>query len=145
MGSQLTQGTEVGLGPGDIVLDEDPAPVKNGHSSPEFSTYVCCSQTAGWIKMSFGTEVGIGQGHTVLYGDPAPPPPTRSTAHVTKWHLDPSSRLATIDIGRKFVGGCCAPSLFEGGAGYPSNTTWPEPRPTSVPSGILIHPAVSPQ
>ena len=25
----------------------------------------------------------------------------------TKWHLDPSSRLASIDMGRK-VGGCCA-------------------------------------
>jgi len=24
----------------------------------------------------------------------------------TKWHLDPSSRLATIDMGRKLGGGC---------------------------------------
>jgi len=29
--------------------------------------------------------------------------------------------------------------------GSPSNTTWPQPRPTSVSSGILIHPAVWPQ
>jgi len=50
--------------------------------------------------------------------------------------------LATIDMGRK-VGGCCAP--FRGGAGSPSNTMWPGPRPTSVPSGILIHPTVWPQ
>jgi len=28
---------------------------------------------------------------------------------------------------------------------YPSNTMWPGPRPTSVPSGILIHPTVWPQ
>jgi len=27
-------GTEVGLGPGDIVLDGDPAPPRNGHKSP---------------------------------------------------------------------------------------------------------------
>jgi len=27
----------------------------------------------------------------------------------------------------------------------PSNTMWPGPRPTFVPSGILIHPAVWPQ
>ena len=32
-----------------------------------------------------------------------------------------------------------------GGAGSPSNTMWPGPRPTSVPSGTLIRPAVSPQ
>jgi len=29
--------------------------------------------------------------------------------------------------------------LFVGGAGSPSNTMSPGPRPTSVPSGILIH------
>jgi len=34
---------------------------------------------------------------------------------------------------------------FLGGAGSPSNTVWPRLRPTSVPSGILIHPAVWPQ
>jgi len=32
-----------------------------------------------------------------------------------------------------------------GGAGSPSNTMWPGPRPTSLPGGILIHPAVWPQ
>jgi len=52
------------------------------------------------------------------------------------WHLDPSIRLATIDVDRK---------LFWGGAGSPSNTMSPGPRPTFVPSGILIHPAVWPQ
>ena len=36
-------------------------------------------------------------------------------------------------------------SLSGGGAGSPSNTTSPGPRPTSVPSGILIHPAIWPQ
>jgi len=30
--------------------------------------------------------------------------------------------------------------LSMGGAGSPSNVMWPEPRPTSLPSGILIHP-----
>jgi len=52
----------------------------------------------------------------------------------TKCYLDPSSHLATINMGQK-VGEC----LFRG-AGSPSNTM--SPRPTSVPSGILIHPAV---
>jgi len=48
--------------------------------------------------------------------------------------------LATIDINRKLG----AVHLL-GGAATPSNTTAPRPRFTSVPSGILIHPAVSPQ
>jgi len=37
----------------------------------------------------------------------------------------------------------CVPLL--GGAATPSNTTSPRPRFTSVPSGILIHPAIWPQ
>ena len=49
-------------------------------------------------------------------------------------------RLATIDMGRK-LGGLCP----FGGAGSTFNTMWPGPRPTFVPSGILIHPAVWPQ
>jgi len=49
--------------------------------------------------------------------------------------------LATIDMGRK-VGVLCT---FLGAAGSPSNTMSPGPRPTSTPSGILIHPAVWPQ
>ena len=35
-------GTEVGLGPGLIVLDEDPAPPKTGHSTPSFLAHVFC-------------------------------------------------------------------------------------------------------
>jgi len=35
--------------------------------------------------------------------------------------------------------------LSMGGAGSPSNTISPGPRPTSVPSGILIHPTIWPQ
>jgi len=76
-----------------------------------------------------------------------------------KWHRDPSSRLATINIGRKVgavplihsvvwpqqtgqkVGGY-AP-FFGGGAGSPSSTVWPGPRPTSmIPSDILLHSAI---
>ena len=34
---------------------------------------------------------------------------------------------------------------FLGGAESPSNTMLPGPRPTSAPSGILIHPAIWPQ
>ena len=58
----------------------------------------------------------------------------------TKWHLDPSSHLATTDMGRKLG----AVPLLEG-ARFPSNTMCPGPRPTSTPSFILMHPTVWPQ
>jgi len=35
--------------------------------------------------------------------------------------------------------------FFERGAGFPSSTMWSGPRLISMPSAILIHPAVSPQ
>jgi len=72
-------GTEVCVGPGHIVLDGDPAfPTKKGHR-PQFSAYICCGQTAGWIKMSFDMEVGLGPGHVLLDGDPIPR--IRGTVH----------------------------------------------------------------
>jgi len=64
-------GTEVGLGPGHIVLDETQLPPKKVHSPP-FSAHVYCGQMAGWIKMLLGTEVGFGPDHIVFDGDPAP-------------------------------------------------------------------------
>jgi len=67
----------------------------------------------------------------------------------TKWQLNPSSRLATIDMGRKLQdavpllrGGELGPHLTQGS---PPNTMSPGPMPTSVPSDILIHPAGWPQ
>ena len=58
---------EVGLGPGNFVLDADPlAPPQKGGRSPQFSAYVYCGQTAGWIKIALGTEVGLGPVHIVL-------------------------------------------------------------------------------
>jgi len=61
----------------------------------------------------------------------------------TKWHLDPSSRLATIDMGQKVGGGCCAP-FCQRELG-PHLTVLPGLRPTFVSSGIVIHPAIWPQ
>ena len=60
----------------------------------------------------------------------------------TKWHLDPSSHLATTDMGRKLG---IPPPFGGGGAGFPSNTMSLGLRPMSLPSGILIHPAIWPQ
>jgi len=59
------------------------------------------------------------------------------------YHLDPSSRLATVNMGRKFGGGSALFSVR--GAGSPSNIKSPGPRPSSMPSGILIHTAIWPQ
>jgi len=68
----MTLGTEVGLGPGDIV-GWGPTPQKGGHRCPHFTVHVYFGQTAEWIKMLLGTEVGHGLGDPVLDGDPAPP------------------------------------------------------------------------
>jgi len=65
---------EVGLDPGHIVLDGDPALPKNGWYNPQFSAHVRCGQTAGWIKMPLGTEVSLGPGDIVLDEDSAPLP-----------------------------------------------------------------------
>ena len=63
---KMPLGMEVGLGPGDFVLDGDPAPLsKNrGTAAPNF-WLVYCGQTAGWIKVPLGTEVGLGPGDIV--------------------------------------------------------------------------------
>jgi len=45
-------------------------------------------------------------------------------------------------MGGKLGRGLCP--LFCRAAGSPSSTMWPGPRPTSMPSAILIHPAVWP-
>ena len=61
---------EVGLGPGQIVLDGDPAPPPKMDTASQFSAHVCCGgQTAAWIKMPLDTEVDLGPGDTVLDGD----------------------------------------------------------------------------
>jgi len=53
--------------------------------------------------------------------------------------------LATIDMGQKVCVGATVPLSVGRGAGSPSNTMSPGPRPTSIPSGILIHSTVWPQ
>jgi len=69
---KIKLGTDVGLGPGHIMLDEDPAPPLKKGAQPQFSAHICCVQAAGWIKMPL-TEVNLGLGDIVLDGDPATP------------------------------------------------------------------------
>jgi len=67
-------GMQVGLGPGHIVLDGDPAPLPQRSTAPQFSAHICCSQMAAWIKMSLDMELVLGPGDFVLDGDLAPAP-----------------------------------------------------------------------
>jgi len=64
-------GLQVGLGPGHIVLDGDPAPSPPTGHSLQFSAHFCSGQMAAWIKMPLGMEVGLGPYDFVLDGDPA--------------------------------------------------------------------------
>ena len=107
-------GVEVGLGPGDYVLDGDPAPasLKTGGSTPDqFSAYVDCGQTAGWIKTALGTEVGLGPGHIVLGGDPAPLPKKGDGPLLSTFPLHFSSNVLMakrLDGSRRHLARRCA-------------------------------------
>jgi len=100
---KMPLGTEVGLSPGNIVLDGDPAspppqmggpPQKRGHSSPLLFFQFYCGQADGWLKMPLGTDIGLGLAHIVLDGDSAPP--KRGTA-------TPSQFLAHVCCGQTWV------------------------------------------
>ena len=73
----MPRGMDVGLSPGDSVLDGDPVtlPKIGGGAPSKFSAHVYCGQTAGWIEMTLGMEVGLSSGDlVVLDGDLAPSP-----------------------------------------------------------------------
>jgi len=138
---------EVGLSPGDFVLDGDPAPSrkgaelcdrwgpsspthKEGRARPQFSAHVYCGQTAACIKMAFGTEVGLGLRDIVFDGDPAIPRkkvhthPTQFLAHVycgqtAGWMKTP---LGTdVDLGPGHTVLDVIPEVHERGAAAPSS------------------------
>jgi len=74
---KMSFGMEIDLGPGDIVLDGDPAPPspQRGRSpTPQFSAHFYCGQMAGCIKMPLGIEVGPSPSDFVLDGDPTSSP-----------------------------------------------------------------------
>ena len=64
---------QVGLGPGHIVLDGDPAPPPKGAQPPPIFGPYLLRKIPAWIKTSLGMELGLGPGDFVLDGDPAPP------------------------------------------------------------------------
>jgi len=84
---KLVLGKDVGISPGDFVLDGDPVPFpqKGRSPPPQFSAHFYCAQTAGCIKMPLGMEVGLSPGEFVLDGDPAPFPKGGGRSTVTNF------------------------------------------------------------
>ena len=66
-------GMDVGLSPGDFVLDVDPVPLpkKGVEPPPQFLAHFYCGQTVECIQMPLGMDVGLSPGNFVLDGDPA--------------------------------------------------------------------------
>jgi len=72
---KIKLGTQIGLGPGHVVLDGDtaPPPSKGCGSCPQFSAYTCCGQMAARIKMPLGMELGWPRRLCVRWGPRSPP------------------------------------------------------------------------
>jgi len=82
-------GRQVGLGPGDFVLDGYPAPPPQKWQSSPTNFRRMCIVPNGWMDQdATWLEVGLGPGHVVLDGDPAPSlqkgaqPPILLSVHV---------------------------------------------------------------
>ena len=118
---KLVLGMEVGLSPGDFVLDGDSAPPKGGRAPPQFSAHFYCCQTAGYIKMALGMEVGLGLCDIEFDVDPATPrrkgtpTPTQFLAHVycgqmTGWMKTPLGTEVDLGSGHIVLDGVPAPA-----------------------------------
>jgi len=59
-------GMQVGLGPGHIALDGDPAPLPQKGTAPQFSAHICWGPNGCMDKMSLGMELGLGSRDFVL-------------------------------------------------------------------------------
>ena len=73
---KLLLGMEVGLSPGHIVLDGNPAPhPKRGHRASPFSAHVCCGQTVGMVQDASWYEGMLGPDNIVFDADHLHLPP----------------------------------------------------------------------
>jgi len=108
---KMKLGMQVGLGPGHIVSDGDPAhpPQRGTAPPPQFSAHICCGQMAGWIKMVLGMEVGLSSGHFVLDGDLAPSPKFKFSAD---GYCGETARWIKMPLGMK-VGLIPGDSVFD--------------------------------
>jgi len=78
---KMSLGMEQGLGPGDFVLDGDPAPpARKGGGASKFSAHVYCGQTAAWTRMPRGMQIDLSPSDIVLDGDPTPLTQRRTAA-----------------------------------------------------------------
>jgi len=98
-------------------------------------------QVAYWFIQPFGHN-----GYGPKIGDLCPywgelVPHLTQCGFRAKWHLDPSSRLTTTDMGQELRYG----SAFCVGTGFSYKLMWPGARPTSIPSGVLIRRTIWPQ
>jgi len=95
-------GMEVGLGPGDFVLDGDPAVSKRGRSPPPyFRPISIVVKPAGCTKTPLGTVIDLSPGNFVRWGPPSPHLPKKGAEpqkfrpmfivakrlHGSRWHL----------------------------------------------------------
>jgi len=127
---KMNLGMQVGLGPGHIVLDWDPAPPPLKGQSPQFSAHICCCQMGARIKMSLrhcvkkGAEAPnfgpcllwpngrMGQDAT-WYGDRPRPGP-----HCARW--GPISPSQNVDTASPIFGPC----LLWSNGWMDQNATW---------------------
>ena len=95
---------EVGLGPGDFMLDEvsTPPPQKGGRV-PQLSAHVYCGQTAGWIKIATGMELSLCPRYIVLDGDPAPLPKKWTEPPIFSAPFYCGKTLGCIKMPKKFL------------------------------------------
>jgi len=112
---------EVGLSPGDFVLDGDLAPTLKGAEPHQFSAHVYCGQTAAWITMPRGMEVGLGLRDIVFDMDPAAPR-KKGTSTLTQflanvycgemagWIKTPLGSKENLDAGHIVLDGVLAPA-----------------------------------
>jgi len=124
---KLVLGMEVGLSPGDFVLDGDPVfrPQQRGGAPSQFSAHFCCGQTDRCIKMPLGTDVGLSPGDFVLDGD-AVFPPQQTSQFSTHFHSQTAGCI-TMPLGREVALSPCefvldwdpAPLTKRGGAEPP--------------------------
>jgi len=127
---QMKLGKQVGLGPGHIVLDGNPAPPPSkGDGAPQFSAHICCGQMAGWIKMPLGREVGLSPSDIVLDGTQLPSPkrgpsPQFSAhaycGHTAGWMKMPLSKEVDLSPGHIVLDGDPAPHPAKGAQQPPS-------------------------
>ena len=113
-------GTEVGLGPGpgDIVLDGDPAPQKWGHSTPNFGP--CLLWPNGWMD----------PGETRHEGLPRPTP------HSVRWGPSSSKRGTASPI--------FSPCLLWPNGWMDQDVSWYGCRPWPRPQCVRLGPSPPP-